>query len=317
MAAFAGVPTEAQVLEWYRNENNWGRWGQDDQRGALNLITPAKRTQAAALVQSGETVSCARPITTDIDLDTTFQVQRYMVDSGEGRDTDPLERRNSRRGAAEFIGMVFHGQTITHIDALSHYSYEGLMYNGVPAGVVTSREGAQSHAIDLTAQGLVSRGVLLDIARVRGVNWLPPEAPVLPADLDAAEREQGVTVQEGDILLVRTGNYRRRLTEGAAPGSQPSVACQVACAPWFKERGIAMLGTDTSNDVRPSPYPNIVSPLHIACLVYLGVWLIDNANLEDVAEAAARHRRYEFMLSIGALRLRNVTGSPVNPIAIF
>jgi kynurenine formamidase len=213
--------------------------------------------------------------------------------------------------------MVFHGQTITHIDALSHYSYDGLMYNGVPAAVVTSREGAQSHAIDLTAQGLVTRGVLLDIPKVRGVDWLPPDAPVMPEDLDAAERDHGVTVEPGDILLVRTGNYRRRIQEGPIPGTEPSVACHVACAPWFKERGIAMLGTDTSNDIRPNEYGNIVSPLHIACLVYLGVWLIDNANLEEAAEAAARHNRYEFMLSIGPLRLRHVTGSPVNPIAIF
>ena len=156
--------------------------------------------------------------------------------------------------------------------------------------MVTSREGAQSHAIDLTAQGLVSRGVLLDIAKVRGVDWLSPDAPVMPEDLDAAERDHGVTVQEGDILLVRTGNYRRRLVDGPVPGTEPSVACHVACAPWFKERGIAMLGTDTSNDIRPNQYENIVSPLHIGCLVYLGVWLIDNANLEDVAEVAAPPR---------------------------
>jgi kynurenine formamidase len=315
--AFAGIPTESQVLEWYRTENNWGRWGQQDQLGALNLITPAKRTQAAALVQTGETVSCARPITTDITPDITHQVQRFMVDSGEGRDTDPLERRNSRRGAAEFIGMVFHGQTITHIDALSHYSYDGLMYNGVPAGVVTSREGAQSHAIDLTAQGLVSRGVLLDIAKVRGVDWLPPDAPVMPEDLDAAERDHGLTVQEGDILLVRTGNYRRRLVDGPVPGTEPSVACHVACAPWFKERGIAMMGTDTSNDARPNPYKTIGNPLHTICLVSLGLWFIDNANLEELAAACAARGRYEFMLTLAPLRLRNVTGSPVNPIALF
>jgi kynurenine formamidase len=310
-------PPEAQVLEWLETLSNWGRWGPDDQLGCLNLIGPHKRQQAAALVRDGVPVSCARPITTDMTSDVTHQVQRFMVDSGEGRDTDPEERRFTRRGAAEFIGMVFHGQTITHIDALSHYSYGGLMYNGVPAGVVTSREGAQSHAIDLTAQGLVTRGVLLDIPKVRGVDWLPPDAPVMPEDLDAAERDHGLTVESGDILLVRTGNYRRRIQEGPIPGTEPSVACHVACAPWFKERDIAMLGTDTSNDIRPNQYGNIVSPLHIACLVYLGVWLIDNANLEEVAEVADRHNRYEFMLSIGALRLRNVTGSPVNPIAIF
>jgi len=149
------------------------------------------------------------------------------------------------------------------------------------------------------------------------VEWLQPDAPVMPEDLDAAEELHGVRVGEGDILLVRTGYYRRRLLEGALPGGEPTPACQAACAPWFKERGVAMLGTDTSNDVRPSQYPDIGSPLHTLCLVTLGLWLIDNANLEQLADACRRHNRYEFMLNLGPLVLRNVTGSPVNPIAIF
>ena len=120
----AQYPSEAQVLEWMDTLSNWGRWGEDDERGCLNLITPEKRKEAASLVRDGITVSCARPITTEITPDITHQVQRYMVDSGEGRDTDSAERRLVRRGAAEFIGMVFHGQTITHIDALSHYSWQ-------------------------------------------------------------------------------------------------------------------------------------------------------------------------------------------------
>jgi hypothetical protein len=176
----------------------------------LNLITAEKRKQAAALVQEGVTVSCVRPITTEITPDITYQVQRYMVDSGEGRDTDPPERRLVRRGAAEFIGMVFHGQTITHIDALSHYSWQGTMYNGKPANLVTLREGAQSHSIEV-ADGIVTRGVLLDIPQVRGVPWLPPDEPVMPDDLEAAEQQAGVRVETGDILLVRTGNYRKIL----------------------------------------------------------------------------------------------------------
>ena len=117
----AVIPSEEQVVEWITSLSNWGRWGDEDQAGCLNLITPEKRQQAAALIRDGATVSCARPITTEITPDITYQVQRYMVDSGEGRDTDPPERRRVRRGAAEFIGMVFHGQTITHIDALSHW----------------------------------------------------------------------------------------------------------------------------------------------------------------------------------------------------
>ena len=313
----AQFPTEAQVLDWFTALSNWGRWGEDDQRGCLNLITPAKGKQAAALVQDGTTVSCTRPIVTDITPDTTHQVQRHMVDSGEGRDTDPPERRLVRRGASEFIGMVFHGQTITHIDALSHYSWQGKLYNGKPASLITSREGAQTHSIEPACDGIVTRGVLLDIPKVRGVSWLPPEEPVMPRDLEEAERSEGVRVEEGDILLVRTGNYRKRLDLGPVPGSEPMTACQVACAPWFKERGIAMLGTDTSNDVRPSHYATITSPLHTMCLVTLGLWLIDNANLEQLAEACQQRNRYEFMLTLAPLRLRNVTGSPVNPIALF
>ena len=310
-------PTEAQVLDWMTSLSNWGRWGEGDQSGCLNLITPSKRTQAAALVRDGVAVSCARPIVTEMTPDVAYQVQRYMVDSGEGRDTDPPERTRARRGAAEFIGMVFHGQTITHIDALSHYSWQGKMYNGRPASMITSREGAQTHSIEAASDGIVTRGVLLDIAKVRGVPWLTPDEPVMPEDLEAAEKLGGVRVEEGDILLVRTGNYRKRIEQGPVPNTEPMAACQVACTPWFKERGVAMLGTDTSNDVRPSQYPNIVSPLHIMCLVTLGMWLIDNANLEELAVACQERNRYEFILTLAPLRLRNVTGSPVNPIALF
>ncbi len=311
------IPDESQVLEWLDSLSNWGRWGPDDQLGCLNLIGPTQRKRAVGLVAEGVPVSCARPITTEMASDVTFQVQRFMVDSGEGRDTDPPERRFTRRGAAEFIGMVFHGQTITHIDAMSHYSWNGLMYNGVPASRITSREGAQSHNIEAAYEGIVSRGILLDLPRLRGVDWLDPTEPVMPEDLEAAEQAQGVKVEEGDILLTRTGNYRMRLERGPLSPSDAMTAHQAACAPWFKERGIAMMGTDTSNDARPSPYKTIGNPLHTICLVSLGLWFIDNANLEELAAACAQRNRYEFMLTLAPLRLRNVTGSPVNPIALF
>jgi kynurenine formamidase len=311
------IPSEAQVLEWMTSLSNWGRWGDNDQKGCLNLITPEKRKQAASLVRDGIPVSCARPITTDMTPEVTYQVQRYMVDSGEGRDTDPPERRLVRRGAAEFIGMVFHGQTITHVDALSHYSWQAKLYNGRPANLITSREGAQSHSIEVASEGIVTRGVLLDITRVKGTPWMAVDDPVMPEDLEAAERLEGVRVEEGDILLVRTGNYRMRLENGPRPRTEPATACQVACTPWFKERGVAMLGTDTSNDIRPSHYATITAPLHTVSLVTLGMWLIDNANLEELSQACQERNRYEFMLTLGPLRLRNVTGSPVNPIALF
>ena len=254
------IPDESQVLEWLESLKNWGRWGSDDQLGCLNYIGPEQRKRAVGLVSEGETVSCARPITTEMTPDVTYQVQRFMVDSGEGRDTDPPERRYTRRGAGEFIGMVFHGQTITHIDAMSHYSWNGLMYNGVPSSLITSREGAQSHNIEAAFKGIATRGVLLDLPAVRGVDWLDPTEPVMPEDLEEAERALGVRLEEGDILLTRTGNYRMRLERGPSSQSDPMTAHQAACAPLFRERGIAMMGTDTSNDARPNPLPDHRQP---------------------------------------------------------
>ncbi len=311
------TPTESDVLDWMHSLSNWGRWGSEDQRGCLNLITPEKSKQAVKLVQSGLTVSCARPITTEMAPDITYQVQRFMVDSGEGRDTDTEERKLIRRGAAEFIGMVFHGQTITHIDALSHYSWNAKLYNGRPANLITSREGAQTHSIELAEHGIVTRGILLDIPKAHAVEWLDPHRPVMPEDLEQAAELHGVNISEGDILLVRTGNYKMRLTKGANINGNPSTACHVACTPWFKEKGIAMLGTDTSNDIRPSQYDKITAPLHTVSLVTLGLWLIDNANLEDLAIMCNNTGRYEFLLTLAPLRLHHVTGSPVNPIAMF
>src|SRR5882672_10020521 len=143
------VPNENDVLKMLDSLSNWGRWGADDQLGTVNFITPAERKRAATLVSEGVSVSCSRPISTDIAADTTVQPMRFMVDSGEGRDTDSPERLLQRRGAAEFIGMVFHGYSITHVDAPSHYFWAGKMYNGRSCNLVTSREGATAASIEV------------------------------------------------------------------------------------------------------------------------------------------------------------------------
>ena len=310
--------TESDVVKMIASLSNWGRWGKDDELGTINLITPEKRKRAAALVRDGVPVSCARPIATNaIDADTTFQPLRFMVDSGEGRDHDSPERILTRRGASEFIGMVFHGYTITHVDTPAHYFWQGKIYNGRSCNLITSREGAQVESVDLLRDGVVSRGVLLDVAALKG-RWLGSGEGVMPEDLEAAEKAQNVRVEPGDILLIRTGYYARRLAEGPGhPLKDGSPAAHVACMPWFRERDIAMLGTDTHNDVSPATHPGLGNVVHIVALVSMGLWLIDNANLEDLAQACAARRRWEFMLSIAPLRLTNVTGSPVNPIAIF
>jgi kynurenine formamidase len=311
------TPTEQDVLRMLDKLSNWGRWGTDDQLGTLNLVTPEHRRRAAALVRDGVSVSCARPISTEITADTTFQPLRFMVDSGEGRDTASRERLLERRGASEFIGMVFHGYTITHVDSPAHYFWDGKIYNGRSCNLVTSREGATVEAVDLLKDGVIGRGVLLDVAALKG-RWLASGEGVMPEDLEAAERAQGVRVEAGDLLLIRTGYYARRRAEGPRnPLRDGSPAAHVACAPWFRERGVAMLGTDTHNDVTPVPYPALGNALHVVALVAMGLWLIDNMNLEEVAAACLARRRWEFMLTVAPLVLQRTTGSPVNPIALF
>jgi kynurenine formamidase len=309
--------TESDVIKMISSLSNWGRWGTDDELGTINLITAAKRKRAAALVQDGVPVSCARPIATNaIAADTTFQPLRFMVDSGEGRDHDSPERILARRGASEFIGMVFHGYTITHVDTPAHYFWQGKIYNGRSCNLITSREGAQVESVDLLRDGVVSRGVLLDVAALKG-RWLEAGEGVMPEDLEAAEKAQNVRVEAGDILLIRTGYYARRLMEPRHPLKDGSPAAHVACMPWFRERDIAMLGTDTHNDVSPATHPALGNVVHIVSLVGMGLWLIDNANLEELAKACSARKRWEFMLTVAPLRLQGVTGSPVNPIALF
>ncbi len=312
------TPSESEVVGYLKTLSNWARWGAEDELGTLNLITPAKRLAAARLVRDGVPVTCARPIVTDITADTTFQVMRFMVDSGEGRDTGSRERLLARRGAGEFIGMVFHGYTVTHVDTPAHFFWDGQIYNGRSCNLITAREGATVESVELLHDGVVSRGVLLDVARQRGVQWMGRGDGLMPEDLEAAERAQGVRVEAGDVLLVRTGYYARRLAEGPVnPMRDGSPGPHAALAPWLRERGVAMWGSDTHNDVTPTPYPGIGSPFHIVALVGLGLWLIDNMNLEEVARACVERGRWEFLLTIAPLRLRNVTGSPVNPIALF
>ena len=252
----ATAPTEAQVREYMRTLSNWGRWGKDDELGTINLITAEKRAAAARLVKDGVSVTCARPWTTEITPETTVQGMRFMVDSGEGRDHDSNERILQRRGAAEFIGMVFHGYAITHVDAPPHYFWQGQFYNGRSSNLVTSREGATVNSVEVLRDGVVSRGVLLDVARAKNVRWLGPGEGVMPEDLEAAEKAQGVRVESGDILLVRTGYYARRLAEGPVnPMDAGTPALHVASCPWLRERGVAMVGHGHPQRHRAAPVP--------------------------------------------------------------
>src|SRR3954470_10971951 len=202
------APSEEQVLAWFDELSNWGRWDDDDRLGTVNYLTPERRVAAAGLVQEGLSVSCSWDIRTGRQPGATVENQRYMLSTGlgladEGRRNLIGEGRAG--GAQEFIGMVFHGLDVTHLDSLAHIFWDGRLYGGAPASMVSDRQGALVHDVLAVRDGVTTRGVLLDIARLRDVDVVAADDHVHPDDLEAAARAAGIDVGPGDVVLMRTG----------------------------------------------------------------------------------------------------------------
>ncbi|HVX19786.1 MAG TPA: cyclase family protein [Acidimicrobiales bacterium] len=311
-------PTQDEVLAYFDELSNWGRWGPDDERGTLNFVTPDVVRRAVATVTEGVGVSCALDIVAEHRPDQIAGApQRHMLVTGEP--ADPRDPQRSRAwGPMEYIGLAFHGFDVTHVDALAHGVWEGRLYNGRPAASVTARSGALEQSVLAAASGITTRGVLLDIPPVRSVAWLGGGDGVFPEDLEAAEERQGVRVGPGDAVLLRTGygaKRRRHGHEDMLATGQPG--WHAACLPWLHERQVALIGSDTSQEVVPSGYDRPALPVHRVGIVAMGLWLLDNGDFEDPAEWCDRLGRWEFLFVTGPLRIDGGTGSPVNPIALF
>ena len=217
---------------------------------------------------------------------------------------------------ADHLAVSPHGVVHSHLDALCHFFWRGKTYNDRPISVVTST-GARANAITIGQDGIVSRGVLLDIPRLLDKPWLEPDQAISVANLEAAEQAQRVQVQEGDILLVRTGRQARKSAQGIWDSRSALSGLHHEAAPWLKARGVALLGCDGVSDVRAHPFTVTTHPIHVLTLVAMGMQLLDNQNLEDLAAACAARSRWEFMLVVAPLKLLGGTASMVNPIAIF
>jgi kynurenine formamidase len=314
-------PSEDVVINWFDELSNWGRWGEDDRLGTLNHLTPLRRVAGARLVQEGVSVSCSWDIKTGRQPGATVENQRYMLSTGLGLDDEGrrgLLGGGRAGGAQEFIGMVFHGLDVTHLDSLAHLFWDGKMYGGAPASLVSDRQGALKHDVLAVSNGVSGRGVLLDIARLRGVDVLAADDHVYPEDLEAAEQAAGIRVEPGDVLLMRTGESGARLREGRNyNANKPRSGFQAACLPWLHERGVAMIGSDVAQDPTPAGYRTCSMPIHMVGIVAMGLWLIDNCQLEDLAQTCDRLGRWEFQFCLAPIRFQGVTGSPTNPLAIF
>jgi kynurenine formamidase len=284
----------------------------------LNFITNPRRRAAAGLVTDGIPVSCAwdiRPNRRSANATLGTPPQRYMARTcGE-----PFEADGRGAMAAEWFGMLFHGLDITHLDALSHMAWDGSFYNGVPVDRQSPAGGSLELAVTDATTGIVGRGVLLDIPALTDRNWLDPGEAVRPRQLDNACARQGVAIEPGDIVLLHTGFAQRRRDLGlhASIASDGYPGWHAACLPWLHERQVAAIAADTANDPRPSGYHKVPTPVHYVGIVAMGLWLIDNCDLAELAQMCTRLRRWSFLFIASGLRLRGGTGCPLNPIAMF
>jgi kynurenine formamidase len=295
-----------QYEQWKKELSNWGRWGASDEIGTLNLITPAKRREAARLVRDGV------PVSLSADADTVQAVDN----------PSPYEVRMQGIGG-DSIAVSYHGIAHTHLDSLAHINDNGVFYNGYrPDPAVVARERHARNSIHNVKGGIFTRAVLIDVARLKGVPYLEPGTPIYVEDLEAWEKRAGVRVGPGDALFIRTGVWARRKAEGPwlrgrAEGGR-SAGLDPSVLPWLRRRDVALLGSDHPQYVSPGEAGGAPrGAVHDFVLLYLGMPLFDNCDLEAVADAAAARKRWEFLLTAAPLAIPGGTGSPLNPIAVF
>lgn len=292
--------------------DNTGRWGPNDGLGTLNLIEPEHIVAAAATVSAGRTVTLSQPINTVAGPDNPAPALHYMCIGH-----DDIIGEGDGRFATDFLGIDFHGESQSHIDALSHVSYRGNLYNRQPIEMVKTT-GATVHAVDDYRNGIVGRGVLVDAARYRGVPWLKPGEYVTGDELEAICEAQGVELGAGDIVVFRTGQHRRRLDEGpwdnnveGRAGLHPTALRLLA------DRKIGAFAADGDAETVPSPVDGITYPMHPLMIAAMGFAAFDNLQFEDLRDVCDEENRQVFLFTAGPLRLLRGTGSPLNPTAIF
>lgn len=281
--------------------NNWGRWGDNDELGTMNLITAEKTRAAAALVRRGITVSLAHnpmPDEAPDNPDTAFNHTMGLT---------------LRSDTYEF---TYHGYGVSHIDSLCHFLWNERLYNNTPPSASTPN-GCGKLGIQNLKSGIITRGILLDFPRLKGVSYLEPKTPIYVEDIEAWEQQAGIKVSEGDAIFVRTGRWARRAALGPWQVSGNSAGLHASVLPWIKDRGVSFVGSDAATDVMPSLVDGITQPVHTMLIAGFGTNIFDNMDLEVLAETAARENRWEFMLTAGPIPVTGGTGSPLNPIAVF
>jgi kynurenine formamidase len=312
--------TADTVREWGRRYSNWGRWGADDELGTINFITPERVLAATRLPRTGQVISCA--LNFDQNGPQTGPGPRHnpihtmIIDGGDALAGAQDKIPGGFQYADDAISMPL--QCGTQWDALAHVFYDGKMYNDRDISLVTSR-GARKNSIDALKNGVVGRGILLDLPRFRGELWLEDGTAIGPKELDSCAESQGVSIESGDIILVRTGMMTRCLAEGSWDGycGGPAPGLSIHCASWIYEREIAAACTDTWGlEVLPNETVDCFQPLHMISLRNTGLLFGEIFHMDALADACAEDGRYSFLFSAPPLPITGAVGSPINPLAI-
>lgn len=311
VAAIAAEPqpdtvSRQQFERWFNEISNWGRWGNNDELGTLNLITPEIRSQAAGLAKQGITISLA------LDLDKV----KSEYNPHPFEQTSSVSAVGGQTYVFDKYAIQFHGPTHSHLDGLAHVIHKGKMYNGFSADLV-GPNGAEKLGVDNMKDGIFTRGVLVDMAWLRGVDFLEPGEAITVTDLEAWEAKTGVTVRAGDALLVRTGRWVRARALGPSHLVDGAAGLHASVAKWLKQRDVAVLGADGSNDVLPSGVEGVQAPLHELALAGLGMPVLDSLDLERLTSEALKQKRWEFLFIAAPLRVPGGSGAPINPLAVF
>ena len=310
------VPSEPELDLLFEKVSNWNRWGASDEHGMLHHLTPERRAAARDSIVDGTSISLAHDLGVSPSAETPYPAEHHMLAAGDAREADGFPGYEAAR---DYFGCHVHGLGVTHVDALCHMFWRGKMYNGYPASDVKST-GAVRNTVLSFADGIVGRGVLLDVAATKGVAYLPPARSVVTvADLEATEKRQGLRVEAGDVLLVGTGRAAFRAEKGGRLDPADGMAgLHPECLPWLREREIAALGSDGISDAVPGlAVPKWPFPIHQIGITSMGLHLFDNLALGRLAAACAERGRWSFLFTMGSIRVPGGTGCPVNPIAVL
>ena len=302
--------TLSEFEDLFEKTQNWSSFPpQSLERGALNFITPDLVTSAAILIKEGALVPLGLPWNTVSGPDNHAPALHYMSEIGDIEDEQPSCNK-------DFLAVDYHGKSVTHLDAMTHMAFNDQLFGGAKASRVVNSTGSGWASVDKLGP-IMTRGILIDVPKLRNQEWIEPGTAIHKSDVLEAEAKFGFTISQGDCVLLRSGHHARRAQLGAWDPSDYSAGFHYDVMELFKERKVSVIGADGDSDVRPSPVANVHSPIHTLALVALGIPLLDNVNLEQLAQKCEQSGRYEFAISVAPLNVPRGTGSPVNPIAIF